>query len=126
MSQPSENKEPGEGASNEPLQLAHGDVKHENDHDKSLDDSYRTTDSDPDIDVSYISDMFVSRGLQQKLLQLKCEYIRHVQHLDENTVNEDVLNSSSIDFQLNSEIEKTVKKTILKPQLADLYLSLLN
>ena len=40
--------------------------------------------------------------------------------------NEDVLNSTSIDFLLNTNIEKTVKKTLLKGQVCELYLSLLN
>ena len=89
-------------------------------------DSFKSTESDGDVNVSGISDIFVSKRVHGDLLKLKCEYIRHVQTLDEHTASEDVLNSTSIDFLLNSHVEKTVRKTLNKPVVCDLYLSLLN
>ena len=91
------------------------------------DDSFKSTDTvESEINVSGISDLLVSESVRQKLLSLKCEYIRHVQRLDEHTDNHDVLNSTSFDFLLCDQMEKTVKKTLLKNELAEMYLSLLN
>ena len=95
-------------------------------------DEFNSNASEPDesfesvINVSNLSDIFVSKSLHDNLLNLKCEYIRHVQKLDEHTVNVDILNSTNFDFLLCDQIEKTVKKTLLKNDIADLYLSLLN
>ena len=99
-------------------------TKHDNSSDGDNNDSFKSTD-ESEINVSNISDLFVSQSVHNNLLKLKCEYIRHVQKLDEHT-DSDILNSSSFDFLLCDQVEKTVRKTLLKNDVADMYLSLLN
>ena len=79
--------------------------------------------SEVELDISSISD----KSAHGVLLKLKCEYIRHIQLLDEHTDNTDVLNSSSdnVDFLLDNQLIKTMNKSLKKAQISDLYLALL-
>lgn len=88
--------------------------------------SSENNDSSSEIDISTISELYVSKSLHDKLLKLKCEYIRQVQVLDEKTTSDDVFNSTSVNFILNTAVSKTVHKTLKKAEIGDLYLDLLD
>ena len=79
------------------------------------------------LDMSSMSDMFVPKRVHGELMKLKCEYIRHIQLLDEQTNSTDALNSSSssINFLLDEQLVKTMNKSLKKAEISDLYLSLL-